>query len=70
MKRDDSLLYIPLETEIFPNSKLLNDLRNENLSNSDMDEKSLLSVRISHDDTSDKEKWVTVSNVLITKYII
>ena len=55
MKRDDSLLYIPLETEIFPNSKLLNDLRNENLSNSDMDEKSLLSVRISHDDTSDKE---------------
>ena len=45
MKRDDSLLYIPLETEIFPNSKLLNDLRNENLSNSDMDEKSLLSVR-------------------------
>ena len=47
MKRDDSLLYIPLETEIFPNSKLLNDLRNENLSNSDMDEKSLLSVRIS-----------------------
>ena len=55
MKHEDSLLYIPLETEISPNSNLLNDLRNESLSNSDLDEKSLLSVRISHDDTSDKE---------------
>ena len=55
MKHEDSLLYIPMETEISPNSKLLNDLRNESLSNSDMDEKSLLSMRISHDDTSDKE---------------
>ena len=55
MKHEDSLLYIPMETEISPNSKLLNDLRNESLSNSDLNEKSLLSVRISHDDTSDKE---------------
>ena len=55
MKREISLLYIPMETEIAPNSKIMNDLRNEELSNSDIDDKSLLSVRISHDDMNDNE---------------
>lgn len=44
-----------METEIAPNSKIMDDLRNEELSNSDIDDKSLLSVRISHDDMNDNE---------------
>ena len=53
MKREESLLNIPIENEF--NSRLQRDFCDEDESNSDFEDKSLLSVRISHDDTKDNE---------------
>lgn len=51
MKREESLLYIPIEN----NSRTQKEFCDENESFSDFEDKSLLSVRISHDDTKDNE---------------
>ena len=53
MKREESLLNTPIENEF--NSRLQRDFCDEDESNSDFEDKSLLSVRISHDDTKDNE---------------
>ena len=68
MKREESLLNIPIENEF--NSRLQRDFCDEDESNSDFEDKSLLSVRISHDDTKDNENHKEPETGSVTYHLL